>query len=278
MPNFKYKSLKEQVLNKYIEGFSSSECSNIFGIPASTVRTWIRKTNVSRSKDEASKLAGQKRKKHYYCKLCGKELKRERKSGMCYNCWVKFARGKNHPLYGKKKSKEHIQHMLESRKNIDYWWLKGANNWNYKGKNYCKVCGVEIDRRSTYCYRHAKSGARSHNWKGGITPLRDAIENLLEYKEWRKKVYERDNYTCQLCGAREIKGKKIILHAHHLKSFSVIFQEFLKKYSQFSPVEDKEILFELGITYKPFWDINNGITLCENCHRKIHYKKEVKIC
>ena len=44
-------------------------------------------------------------------------------------------------------------------------------------------------------------------------------------------------------------------------------REFLNKYSQFSPSEDKEILAKIAITHEPFWDINNGITLCIECHK-----------
>lgn len=60
-----------------------------------------------------------------------------------------------------------------------------------------------------------------------------------EYKAWRTSVYERDNYTCQLCGARGVK-----LNAHHKKAYA----------------HYPELRF----------DINNGITLCVSCHKKIH--------
>ena len=58
--------------------------------------------------------------------------------------------------------------------------------------------------------------------------------------------------------------------------FEFMFQNFLKTYSQFSPIEDKETLTRLAIGYIEFWDINNGITLCSNCHMEKHaeLKKE----
>lgn len=111
-----------------------------------------------------------------------------------------------------------------------------------------------------------KKGAyreRSGYWKGGITSLYKYIHELDEYKNWRKQIFIRDNYTCQECFH---KGN--ILHAHHeKKSFSLLLKEFLQIYSQFSPIDDKETLIRLAINYQPFWDINNGKTLCKECHK-----------
>ena len=80
-------------------------------------------------------------------------------------------------------------------------------------------------------------GSKNPNWKGGITPINRAIRNSFEYEEWRKKVFERDLYTCQICG--DIGGK---LNADHIKPFALY----------------PELRFELS----------NGRTLCEYCHRK----------
>ena len=66
--------------------------------------------------------------------------------------------------------------------------------------------------------------------------------NYAAYEYWRKQVFERDKYTCQSCGKR---GGE--LNAHHIKPYA--------KY--------KELRTE----------INNGITLCLECHRAIHKKK-----
>ena len=82
-------------------------------------------------------------------------------------------------------------------------------------------------------------GENSSNWKGGITLLNHKIRTSNEIKQWRKSVFERDNYICQHCNVR---GGE--LHSHHIKSFA--------RYPELR------------------FDINNGITLCKNCHKEIH--------
>jgi len=106
-----------------------------------------------------------------------------------------------------------------------------------------------------------KLGENSHNWKGGITPLYKRIRNLDESKQWRSNVYQRDNWTCQTCETRGCK-----LESHHIKPFTELLQEFLQEYNQFSPLKDQHDLLRLATKYEPFWDTNNGITLCEKCH------------
>ena len=105
-----------------------------------------------------------------------------------------------------------------------------------------------------------KRGKDTPAWKG-TSSLYVRIKYLFEYIDWRKQIFERDNYTCQEC-----YRTKCYLEVHHTKAFSKILKEFLQTYSQFSPIEDIETLVRLAITYEPFWDLSNGITLCEECH------------
>ena len=106
-------------------------------------------------------------------------------------------------------------------------------------------------------------GENSHLWQGGITPLVRLIRNLVEYRQWQRKIFERDNYTCQQCF--QVGG---YLEVHHRTSFRILFNEFLKKYNQFSPIEEIEILARLARTHDPFLDVSNGEILCENCHKQ----------
>ena len=128
-----------------------------------------------------------------------------------------------------------------------------------------KELGHKDDCQCAFCRDH--HGKNNNNYKGGISTLYGLIKVLDEYKIWRKSIFQRDNYTCQDCG--QVGGE---IHSHHKKLFYIILREFLQEYNQFSPIEEKEILVRLAITYSPFWDIDNGITLCKECHKKVGHK------
>jgi len=104
-------------------------------------------------------------------------------------------------------------------------------------------------------------GERHPNWKGGITPLVHRIRHCGKYVEWRKAIFERDNYTCQLC---EKRGGHIEAD-HYPKPFSHIFSE--------GEIQS----LEQALEYSNFWDISNGRTLCRPCHDKNKKWKEKKV-
>ena len=89
--------------------------------------------------------------------------------------------------------------------------------------------------RHLYSKTEFKKGELHPSWKGGIH--RDKHNGDWRYKEWRMKVFSRDNFTCQVC--KKIGG---YLEAHHIK-----------KWSDYPDLR---------------LDINNGITLCKECHKK----------
>jgi hypothetical protein len=55
---------------------------------------------------------------------------------------------------------------------------------------------------------------------------------------------------CKICN-KEIGQIGGNLEAHHIKKFSILLAEFLSFYNQFSPIEDKETLVRLAISYEP---------------------------
>jgi len=127
-------------------------------------------------------------------------------------------------------SEEHLKQMSKSH--------KGHISW-MKGKKH-----TEATRRKISESRKGKlTGCNHPKWKGGVSRASKTGYYSVQYKEWRRKVFERDNYTCQICGAHNGNGKFVYLTAHHKKSFS--------KYPKLR------------------FDVNNGLTVCELCHCKI---------
>lgn len=86
-------------------------------------------------------------------------------------------------------------------------------------------------------------GEKNPSWKGGIKRPKSDIYYSIEYNEWRRKVFERDHFTCALC---ETVGGK--MQVHHIKT--------------------REHFPELTL------DENNGITLCKECHTLIRHHEE----
>ena len=116
--------------------------------------------------------------------------------------------------------------------------------------------------------RDRYSGSKSRTWKGGVTPIHSLIRKLPEYKVWKITILGRR--FCQECRDK-------CHYAHHIYPFKNLLQDFLREYSQFSPMEDKETLVRLAITYKPFWNLTNGIALCKKCHTEAHSKTKKEL-
>jgi len=87
--------------------------------------------------------------------------------------------------------------------------------------------------------REASKGEKGNNWQGGKTSKNMIIRASAQSQTWRRGVFVRDNYICQKC---KIRGDKLC--SHHIRGFA----QYL------------ELRFA----------INNGITLCKNCHKKFH--------
>jgi 5-methylcytosine-specific restriction endonuclease McrA len=181
------------------------------------------------------------------CLTCNKEFKThpwELKNGFCRFCSRKCS--------GEWQSKNLIREK-------SHLWKGGPVNC------ICKICNKEFTvpkahlkrGRGKFCSHKCKGiwqrenlkKENNPNWTDGRTPENHRIRNSIEYKNWRKSVYERDNYTCQICG--DNRGGN--LNANHIK-----------KFSDFPAIR---------------LDINNGITLCEHCHisKVTHYEEKYEI-
>lgn len=113
----------------------------------------------------------------------------------------------------------------------------------------CAACGVAMRRSlstvkkyrtcSPECASRYQSdrqrGVLSHLWRGGVAGENRAARYSVQADRWRLAVFERDDYTCALCGRR---GGR--LTADHLLPWSAY----------------PELRF----------DVRNGRTVCRTCH------------
>lgn len=100
------------------------------------------------------------------------------------------------------------------------------NHYSNIGEKLKVLEGVGLIKRSERSIQVFKFWADKHD------------RNSDRYKQWRKGVYERDGYKCQVCGT----GKD--LQAHHKESWK----------------NNKDLRY----------DVSNGITLCRRCHLEAH--------
>jgi hypothetical protein len=172
---------------------------------------------------------------------------------------------KNH-FYGKK-------HTLETRQKMSL--LKQGEKHNFFGKKRSNETKRKIGLANSVALRgipqsletrkkraESHRGSRSHLWRGGVTPIQKHIRMIVQYDEWRKSVFKRDNYTCQNCF---ISG--VFLNADHIKQFALILSE-----NEITTINE-------AILCKELWDVSNGRTLCVPCHSitDTYRKKVVKL-
>lgn len=94
-----------------------------------------------------------------------------------------------------------------------------------------------------------RAGERNGNWKGGVTREAVRARSRTAYHEWKAAVLAQAKWHCVGCGKEhgsvcECCGHRILLHAHHIVSFSA---DESKRY-----------------------DPSNGKALCERCHYLEH--------
>ena len=165
-------------------------------------------------------------------------------------------RGDKNPMFGVRRpgfGKGRKQPGVGGRKKGCVAWNKGkkapwakGNPKGYKPWNIGIPHKIETRKK----IGDANRGEKSYLWKGGISKTNAIIRSSMEYKLWRKSVFERDKYTCIWCGVKDNS-----IQADHIKPFAYY----------------PELRFA----------IDNGRTLCLECHKKTdtymskgrHYKK-----
>jgi len=189
---------------------------------------------------------------HDYCKKCAAQIK----TGSKLKLKIEFVKQKFNevglePLFIEyKNSNETLEYRCKKCGNngkISYINLKIGKGCSGDCKKE-KIKKTSLNRygvdnyTKTLEYKQNFSGKKSPHWNSKLTE-KDRIKNrnIPENGTWRRFVYERDNYTCQVCDKR---GYNIV--AHHLEGWNW----------------DKENRF----------NVDNGVTLCVTCHKDFHDK------
>ena len=136
---------------------------------------------------------------------------------------------------------------------MSLWWSKDSNRtemskirlalWEddeYRAKTSEHLRDVDAVAKRAKERSMRYQGQTEENWTGFLTPQARRERNSEKFKQWRRRVFERDDYRCQCCGRRSAKGDPVVLNAHHIENFAR--NEALR------------------------YDVNNGVTLCRECH------------
>jgi len=136
---------------------------------------------------------------------------------------------------------------IETRKRLSEALLSYyANGGVVRNGRLGKKASKETPQKLSDSHRGKKVPSRQkencHFWKGGITEINRKIRASLDYRVWRTYVFKRDNFVCILCECPNEEN----LEAHHINNFG----------------DYPELRFI----------VDNGVTLCKNCHKLFHNK------
>lgn len=207
---------KEWLYNEYIiKGRDATDISKECGVNIRTLREWIHAFHLTDIK--GLNLEDKISRDELYDMYCLKHMTTE-EIGDLYsttgNTIASLLRKYNIPI------------PTRSELNRVYYNQKG-------GREKFKEYGQRLENRiATSCRMR---GIPIDDFDGFVSDRNALLRNCSDYREWRRSVFKRDNYTCQCCDKRS--GK---LNAHHILNWSD----------------------NVDLRY----DIDNGITLCEECH------------
>ena len=235
--------------SKYYEGYGKFYCGKSCAL---SIRIINKNTRQKLSISKIGNKNPMKRKE--LSDKVSKKLKGKHNSPL-----TEFKKGNVPWCAGKKLSKDHIQRLSES-----HIGLHIGNKHPMYGKKHTFEILKKISENTKIALSLPQvklkilRGERHPNWRGGITPLRHKIWSSVMAQGWRKQCLERDNYTCVSCNERggKLNIDHIIPFHHLLDTLKTWVDEF------------KLDLFDSAMQFEPLWDINNGRTLCLDCHRQ----------
>jgi hypothetical protein len=162
-----------------------------------------------------------------------------------------------------------IEHRAEAQKisGITEKQLAGLSLGREKGTNH--LIGIhkseESKRKrsasiSKWCAEHPdevaargkqNQGESHYRWNGGSSRLNTSIRTMTENRKWMGAVKERDG-ECKICNTTEN------LESHHIISLAILIEAH--------GIKNRDDARKC----KELWDLNNGPTLCQEHHYKLH--------
>ena len=280
------KSVDEKLLYKLyvIEEYSQRDIAKILSVSQSTIRRSMKKYNIKprgnsesrntskykekelknseRYKNEYTKIYNKicancggefvvmrcdRKNKKYCSKKCELESRKKRRSVFCQKCGEEIKFDKR--VYNKKYCDKCYEEVRKSGKSGRYNKVETECGYCHKKifvtqKRFEKFKNVYCNRECmSKHYSEIYSGENSPTWKG------DKSHHYTgNFYHQRKLARKRDGYRCALCGISEDEyGKE--MSVHHIKN-----------YRKFNNKEEAN-------------ELNNLISLCENCHRFVHSNK-----
>ena len=147
---------------------------------------------------------------------------------------------------------EYVNKFKSAQKIANEQGCKENNILHFIKKHNIKTRSMREIRNKKYWGLHGsanpmygKTGKDNPNWDGGKSPERQSKYARSAWKDLAKSILKRDNYQCRKCNTPHTTKRKLVVH-------------HINKWSQYPELR---------------FNVENLITLCEKCHRKIHSRR-----
>lgn len=187
-----------------------------------------------------------------FCLQCGRIFRKQVSDSKAYWPNKKFCSRRCGVIWHSATS---VPRMIQARAGKPVW-----NAGKKMSEQHCKKLSLMRKGKPFSFERRERMHGRIRQIRGEDWQPNHAhsIKDSLFYRNWRRLVFERDGFRCVLCGyqsCKRINGRSDI-QADHIKPYSVIIQEHSIQ------------TFEQAVECKELWDVANGRTLCQPCHKK----------
>lgn len=232
------KPLTFEQIKSYIEGDDGNGCKLLltkeeFNLiyKSNTTTKLLLKCKCGK---EFEKVFGSFRKGQKQCKECGRKNGIEKTLGKRIKSKCSCC-GKDIEYAKNKEIYNHHFCSLECQ----YKWRSEQMKGNKINEG--RFLAENIKKKISKANKGRLVGSNNPNYNPEMTDEeREAGRKIPGYQEFIKEVYKRDNYTCQRCG--DNKGGNLV--AHHLNGYDAFKEQRT--------------------------DTNNGVTLCNVCHKEFH--------